>query len=79
MDWINNGRSGLDTFPDDPDDVYAESDFRGDHFDKAFYMPALVTCRFNPDLSVRYGQLETAGKPPRVAITAIMRKLIVLG
>ncbi|MDO6967130.1 transposase [Rhizobium alvei] len=44
----------------------------------ALYMPALVACRFNPDLKVKYSQLKAAGKPPKVAITAIMRKLIVL-
>ncbi|MBB4954937.1 transposase [Agrobacterium vitis] len=41
-------------------------------------MPALVACRFNPDLKAKYNQLKAAGKPPKVAITAIMRKLIVL-
>jgi transposase len=41
-------------------------------------MPALVACRFNPDLKANYHRLKAAGKPPKVAITAIMRKLIVL-
>ena len=41
-------------------------------------MPALVACRFNPDLKAKYGQLTDVGKPPKVAITAVMRKLIVL-
>ncbi|MBB4104809.1 transposase [Rhizobium borbori] len=41
-------------------------------------MPALVACRFNPDLKANYDRLKAAGKPPKVAITAIMRKLIVL-
>jgi transposase len=45
---------------------------------QALYMPALVACRFNPDLSAKYDQLKAAGKPPKLAITAIMRKLIVL-
>ncbi len=44
----------------------------------ALYMPALVACRFNPDLKAKYDQLKAAGKPPKVAITAIMRKLVVL-
>jgi transposase len=44
----------------------------------ALYMPALVACRFNPDLKAKYDQLKAAGKPPKVAIIAIMRKLIVL-
>ncbi|MDH6269535.1 transposase [Rhizobium sp. SG_E_25_P2] len=41
-------------------------------------MPALVACRFNPDLSAKYEQLKAAGKQPKLAIIAIMRKLIVL-
>lgn len=45
---------------------------------QALYMPALVAMRFNPDLKAKYDQLKTAGKAPKVAITAIMRKLIVL-
>lgn len=45
---------------------------------QALYMPALVASRFNPDLKAKYQQLKAAGKPPKVAITAIMRKIIVL-
>lgn len=45
---------------------------------QALYMPALVAMRFNPDLKAKYEQLKAAGKPPKVAITAIMRKLVVL-
>jgi transposase len=45
---------------------------------QALYMPALVACRFNPDLKTKYDQLKAAEKAPKVAITAIMRKLIVL-
>ena len=44
----------------------------------ALYMPALVAMRFNPDLKTKYRQLVAAGKPAKVAIAAIMRKLIVL-
>jgi transposase len=44
----------------------------------ALYMPALVATRFNPDLKAKYDQLISAGKPAKVAITAIMRKLVVL-
>lgn len=42
----------------------------------ALYMPALVAMRFNPDLKVKYAALRAAGKPAKVAIVAIMRKLI---
>ena len=45
---------------------------------QALYMPAVVACWFNPDLKVKYNELIRAGKPPKLAITAIMRKLIVL-
>jgi len=44
----------------------------------ALYMPALVACRFNPDMKAKYERLKQNGKPPKVAITAIMRKLIIL-
>jgi transposase len=44
----------------------------------ALYMPALVALRFNPDLKRKYQALKDAGKPSKVAITAIMRKLLVL-
>ena len=42
----------------------------------ALYMPALVAMRFNPDLKAKYEDLRAAGKPARVAIVAVMRKLI---
>jgi transposase len=45
---------------------------------QALYMPALVAMRFNPDLKAKYQQLVGVGKPAKVAIAAIMRKLIVL-
>jgi transposase len=45
---------------------------------QALYMPALVALRFNPDLKAKYDRLKAAGKASKLAITAIMRKLIVL-
>jgi len=44
---------------------------------QALYMPALVAARFNPDLKAKYKQLVGAGKPAKIAITAVMRKLVV--
>lgn len=44
---------------------------------QALYMPALVAVRFNPDLKDKYQQLVAAGKPAKIAITAVMRKLVV--
>lgn len=48
------------------------------HLCDALYMPALVASRFNPDLQEKYQAMIKAGKPPKVALTAIMRKLIEL-
>ncbi len=45
---------------------------------QAVYMPALVATRFNPDMKAKYKQLINAGKPAKVALTAVMRKLILL-
>jgi transposase len=41
-------------------------------------MPALVAARFNPDMKATYDRLRAAGKPAKLALTAVMRKLIVL-
>ena len=45
---------------------------------RAIYMPALVAVRFNPVLKEKYDQLIQVGKPAKVALTAVMRKLIVM-
>ena len=45
---------------------------------KALYMPALVATRVNPDMARKYNQLIDAGKQKKVALTAIMRKLLVM-
>src|SRR5580692_3965425 len=38
----------------------------------------LVAARFNPDMKAKYAHLIETGKPAKVALTAIMRKLVVL-
>ena len=45
---------------------------------RALYMAALVAARSNRQLKVFYQRLRLAGKPAKVALTAVMRKLIVL-
>lgn len=45
---------------------------------QALYMPALVAMRYNPDLKEMYDRLIAAGKAPKQAITALMRKLVIL-
>lgn len=42
------------------------------------YMAALVASRFNQSLATFYKRLRTNGKKPKVALVAIMRKLVVL-
>ncbi len=49
------------------------------HLRQALYMPALVAIRFNADMKAKYQALVANGKPPKVAITAVMRKLLILG
>ena len=48
------------------------------HLRDALYMPALVATRFNPDMTIKYQAMIKAGKPAKVALIAIMRKLIEL-
>ncbi|MCZ0963313.1 transposase [Paracoccus benzoatiresistens] len=45
---------------------------------RAMYMPAFCTIRHNLQSKEKYKQLVKAGKPPKVALIAIMRKLVVL-
>jgi transposase len=44
----------------------------------ALYMAALVATRYNPPLRVFYQRLRGAGKPPKVALVAVMRKLLAI-
>jgi transposase len=45
---------------------------------QALYMPALVAVRFNATMKAKYQALRAAGKASKVALTAIMRKLLIL-
>ena len=50
------------------------------HVRRMLYMSALVAIRCSPDLKLKrkYETLVAKGKPPKVALTAVMRKLLVL-
>ena len=39
-------------------------------------MPTLAAMRVNPDLKAKYTQFRDAGRPARIAIVAIIRKLL---
>lgn len=45
---------------------------------RSLYLPAVVATRFNPDMKTKYDQLVASGKCKKLAITAIMRKLLVM-
>lgn len=45
---------------------------------QALYMPALVAVRHNQPFKAKYQAFIEAGKPPKLALTAIMRKLLIL-
>ena len=45
---------------------------------RLLYMPAVAALRWNPDLARVYRRLKARGKPGKVALVAVMRKLIVL-
>ncbi len=39
-------------------------------------MAALAAMRYNPDVKALYERLTAAGKPPKVALVACMRRLL---
>jgi len=48
---------------------------------RPLYLPAVAATRFNPDMKVKYDQFVASGKRKKLAITAItaiMRKLLVM-
>jgi len=45
---------------------------------KSLYMPALVAVRYNPLMHTFYERLLAKGKPKKVALVAVMRKLLVI-
>jgi transposase len=45
---------------------------------RALYMAALVAAHHNPHLKSFYQRLRAVGKPAKVALTAVMRKLVVI-
>ena len=48
------------------------------HVRSALYMSAVSAIRCNPDLKAFYTRLRAAGKAAKLALTAVMRKLVLL-
>lgn len=44
----------------------------------ALFMAALPAIRFNPEMKDFYNRLKSKGKPSKLAITAVMRKMIII-
>ena len=45
---------------------------------RSLFMAALTAITYNPDLARKYQDLRARGKPAKVALTAVMRKLLLL-
>lgn len=72
--------AGLAPWPDDSGDRNGPRHIKGGRAGprRALYWAALSAARFNPDLKGFYNRLRDAGKKPKVALVALMRKLLVL-
>lgn len=72
--------AGLAPFADDSGEVTGKRHIKGGRANprRALYWAALSAARHNPDLRNFYKRLVDNGKKPKVALTALMRKLVVL-
>ena len=72
--------AGLAPLADDSGKRQGQRHIRGGRMPvrNALYMAALSAARYNPDLKTTYRRLLAKGKAPKLALTAIMRKLVVL-
>lgn len=72
--------AGLAPWPEDSGDKTGPRHIKGGraHARRALYWAALSAARCNHDLSAFYKRLTGAGKKTKVALVAVMRKLIVL-
>jgi len=72
--------AGVAPFNHDSGQFRGQRHIRGgrSHLRSALYMAALVASRYNPILKPLYQRLLAAGKPKKLALTVLMRKLILL-
>jgi transposase len=72
--------AGVAPFNRDSGPVHAKRSIAGGRAQvrKVLYMAATAAARFNPILNAFYKRLIAHGKKPKVAIVAVMRKLIIL-
>lgn len=80
---LNRGRcaalAGVAPFDDDSGTYHGQRRIRGGRSDvrRVLYMAAVTASRFNPALKPIYERLIGAKKPFKVAIVAVMRKLLI--
>jgi len=72
--------AGVAPFADDSGDAVGQRHIKGGRASprRALYWAALSASRHNPDLSAFYKRLVESGKKPKLALTAVMRKLVIL-
>lgn len=72
--------AGLAPFADDSAGTHGQRRIRGGraHARRSLYCAALSAARYDRQLGTFYRRLREAGKKPKVALTAVMRKLVVL-
>ncbi len=72
--------AGVAPFADDSGEVSGQRHIKGGRANprRALYWAALSAARHNPDLRIFYNRLVENGKKPKSALTAVMRKLVVL-
>ena len=70
--------AGLAAVPRESGTWQGRAFIRGGRARRLLYMPAVAALRWNPDLAEVYRRLRERGKPGKVALVAVMRKLIVL-
>jgi transposase len=72
--------AGVAPFNDDSGGGQGQRRIKGGraHVRTALYMAAVTAARCNPDLKAFYDRLRAAGKEAKLALTAVMRKLVTL-
>jgi transposase len=72
--------AGVAPFDDDSGDRRGLRRIQGGraHVRQALYMAAVSAARCNPDLKAFYERLRAKGKAAKLALTAVMRKLVIL-
>jgi transposase len=72
--------AGVAPFADDSGETAGQRHIMGGRANprRALYWAALSATRWNPDLIAFYKRLVDGGKKPKVALTAVMRKIVVL-